>query len=210
MSNSTSQTGQSGQNSFESLLPDESATISLGNAIANAVLELHRRGALPGQALVIYLVGDLGAGKTTMSRGIVRGLGHSGAVKSPTFTLVEPYALSPCAVYHFDLYRISDAEEFEYIGVDNYFNQHNAVCLLEWPERGEGIVPLPDLTIMLGDSPTLSSSQEHDLNEAMGQRSLRLIAQGSVGMRLLEAIVLQCKAGGPLLQTGAARENRPA
>ncbi|MEJ2059059.1 MAG: tRNA (adenosine(37)-N6)-threonylcarbamoyltransferase complex ATPase subunit type 1 TsaE [Gammaproteobacteria bacterium] len=119
-------------------LPDETAQLELGAALARYC---------PAGALVT-LRGDLGAGKTTLVRGFLREYGYRGAVKSPTYTLVEPYEFSGIAVYHFDLYRLSSPLELEEMGLRDYFDS-NAICLVEWPERAGKALPEADVQVVL-------------------------------------------------------------
>ncbi len=119
-------------------LPDEASTQRLGEALAPALQ--------PGT--VVFLEGDLGAGKTTLSRALIRALGHAGPVKSPTYSLVEVYVISSLYLYHFDFYRFESPEEFLDAGFDEYFNDAS-VCLVEWPERAQGCLPPADLRLRL-------------------------------------------------------------
>ena len=119
-------------------LPDEEATLALGHALA--------AGAQPGR--VVHLIGDLGAGKTTLARGFLRGLGYAGRVKSPTYTLVEPYTVSSLHLYHFDFYRLKNEAEWLSSGFREYFDPHS-LCLVEWPERAGASLPPPDLAVTL-------------------------------------------------------------
>ena len=143
-------------------LKDENETVSLGGALSAALL--------PGT--VIFLEGDLGAGKTTLTRGVLRAQGHEGAVKSPTYTLCEPYLLSSGQqFYHFDLYRLSDPEELEYLGFRDYLAS-NAILFIEWPSRGEGWLPTADLTV--------------SLSEVRGGREVSLTANTEKGELILD------------------------
>jgi tRNA threonylcarbamoyladenosine biosynthesis protein TsaE len=144
-------------------LPDESATLALGAAVGHA-LE-------PG--LVIYLTGELGAGKTTLARGLLRALGHPGAVKSPTYTLVEVYDVSRLHLHHFDFYRFRDPQEWTDAGFRESFNGRT-VCLIEWPEKAAGQLPPADLRIALG---LLASGRSAELtsNTPSGRKCLARI-----------------------------------
>jgi len=99
--------------------------------------------------LIIHLQGDLGSGKTTFARGFINKLGHSGNVKSPTFTLVETYELELAHLYHFDLYRLRDPLELEYIGIRELVGELDVICLIEWPERGGSELSIADIVISL-------------------------------------------------------------
>lgn len=125
---------------------DETQLLEFGHKLAQ-FFQAHLAQA-PNASLVIYLNGELGAGKTTLTRSIVRAFGHTGNVKSPTYTLVEEYHLSPYSLYHFDLYRLSSPEELEFMGIRDYFRPQT-VCLVEWASRGEGEIPPADLLIQL-------------------------------------------------------------
>jgi len=149
------------------ILADEVATIAMGKRIADLVKSELQQG------ITVYLNGDLGAGKTTLTRGFVRGMGHIGNVKSPTYTLVEPYDLAEWQVYHFDLYRLADPEELEYMGIRDYFNERSC-SFIEWPEKGTGMIAAPDMVI--------------DLAYSGEQRSMTIQADTVIGQKLLLAL----------------------
>ena len=144
----------------EILLDSAVATERLGARLAEALK--------PG--CIIYLHGELGAGKTTLARGLLHGLGHGGTVKSPTYTLVEPYQIGQWRLFHWDLYRLADPEELEFLGLRDQLDGE-AVLLIEWPERGRGELPVADLEI------TLDYADEG--------RNSRLEARSPVGQALL-------------------------
>lgn len=149
-------------------LADEAATLNFGAVMAQAM-----------QAnLTIYLHGDLGAGKTTLVRGLLHALGHAGKVKSPTYTLVEPYELSDFTLYHFDLYRFNDEEEWDAAGFRDYFNAQS-VCLIEWPEKAENVLPMPDMNVnfTIKDSGRVINVSAHSL---LGQQCLKAMKLGVI------------------------------
>lgn len=141
-------------------LADAAATERVGAALARAL----------SGGLVVTLAGDLGTGKTTLVRGLLREAGWTGPVKSPTYTLVEYYELSSLYLYHFDFYRFADPEEWETAGLAEYFRRDTA-CIVEWPERVQSLLPLPDLSIVLahaGDGRDLYAAS----HSAAGDRCL--------------------------------------
>lgn len=142
-------------------LADEAATQALGQALAEIC-------SVP---LVIHLSGELGAGKTTLCRSLIQSLGHSGPVKSPTYTLVETYELADRAMAHFDLYRLADPDEFGFLGADEFFDGNHTV-LIEWPEKGGDELPECDILITLSRTPVQGRQVVLAANTERGQRSL--------------------------------------
>ncbi len=148
---------------YEVELADERQTVAAGERVGRC---------LQAPAL-IFLQGDLGAGKTTFCRGVLQACNYFGAVKSPTYTLVEPYELAEVTVYHFDLYRLGDPEELEYMGLRDYIGDHS-ICLIEWPQRGAGVLPSPDIQVNI-------AQQGHG-------RRLQLLAHSERGRRIITQI----------------------
>ena len=147
-------------------LDGEQAMVNYGHVIATAIAQANA-------PLLILLNGDLGAGKTTISRGILQSLGYCGAVKSPTYTLVEPYDLEIGKVFHFDLYRLIDPEELEHIGFSDYLSQAN-LCIIEWPENGGSYIPQADIKI--------------DISQYESGRKLTLTSNTDVGVQCLNQL----------------------
>jgi len=143
-------------------LADAVAMETLGAALAAQVE--------PGTRL--FLQGELGTGKTTLARGFLKQLGHSGRVKSPSFALIEAYELAPFSVFHFDLYRMRSPAELESIGFRDYFDREG-ICLIEWPERGGALLGDPDLRIRLSVAPP----GRHVELESCSARGERLLAR---------------------------------
>jgi len=149
------------------ILDGPEATEAFGRKLAEALK------AAPAEGMCIYLHGDLGAGKTSLARGILRGYGHSGRVPSPTYTLVEPYNCDGRAIYHLDLYRLQNAAELEYLGIDE-LALPGAVLLIEWPGQGGPHLVPPDLEIFLAISGA--------------GRSCRMLPRSPAGTRVVAAL----------------------
>ena len=153
-------------------LPDEAATLALGALVA--------RGLQPG--LNIYLSGELGAGKTTFVRGLLRELGFEGRVKSPTYALVELYVISRLNLYHFDFYRFRDPEEWHEAGFRDLFSPSN-ICLVEWPEKARDLLPTADIHLtLIGVQTANSDSRQANLkaNSMRGQAVLTNLQHSSI------------------------------
>ena len=145
----------------------------LDSAAATEALGARLAGAL-ATGCILHLSGELGAGKTTLARGLLRGLGHRGTVKSPTFTLVEPYQLEGWRLFHWDLYRLTDPEELEFLGLRDQLDGE-AVLLIEWPERGRGELPAADLEVVL-DYADAGRRCRLEAHSAAGQTLLTVLA----------------------------------
>jgi tRNA threonylcarbamoyladenosine biosynthesis protein TsaE len=146
-------------------LPDEAATRALGAQLAWTLA--------PGMS--IHLSGDLGSGKTTLARGLIQALGLAGRVKSPSYTLVEPYEDSRLSLYHFDLFRFNDAAEWVDAGFRECFNERS-ICLVEWPERAAGLLPPPDVRIRLVAPPGSGRDATLDAQTERGRACLSALA----------------------------------
>jgi tRNA threonylcarbamoyladenosine biosynthesis protein TsaE len=150
------------------IIKDEQAMLKLGADFAAACTS----------PMIIYLEGFLGAGKTTLTRGFLQALGHKGAVKSPTYTLVEVYPYNPYEILHFDFYRIQDPDELEYMGIRDYFHE-NSIALIEWPELAVGKIPTPDIICQI---------------EIIGlKREIEFVAKTPLGDNVLKALLRQRK-----------------
>lgn len=165
---------------FEIYLKDEAATQQLGEVFAAYL-----------KSGIVYLQGDLGAGKTCFSQALIRAAGFSGRVKSPTYTLVEPYELSERNIYHFDLYRLQDEEELLFLGCDEYFaaalnttiSSASSLCLIEWPEKAAAILPLADIELRI----------EHTETSTLGRQAY-LLAKSLKGEKTLNAMQIELQS----------------
>jgi len=155
-------------NSLEFFLQNEAEQLKLAACIA----------AQTPAGTVIFLDGDLGTGKTTLVRGFLQSLGLKDNVKSPTYTLVEPYLINNQSIYHFDLYRLGTPDELEYAGGRDYFDG-DAICLIEWPDKAEGYLPVADLWVQLSYQNQAGEQGRHcviNANTPKGQRILQALS----------------------------------
>lgn len=162
-------------------LKDESATVLIATQLAQRLTKSITQSTMQSTMqsnFTLYLTGDLGAGKTSFARGFLRGLGYSGRVKSPTFTVVEPYQLNEMTVYHLDLYRLAHPEELEYLGLRDFFDS-NVILLIEWPERGSEYLPNADIKILL----------QHCQDPQQDGRQLHIEAASEVGQAVLTDVL---------------------
>lgn len=174
---------------FTKTVIGEEAMVELGEAIGSSLITASKENQT--NSALVFFEGDLGAGKTTLCRGILQAFGHHGAVKSPTYTLVESYELdadelstdklNAIQVHHFDLYRLGDPEELEFIGIRDYLHPGN-YCLVEWPNRGEGILPVPDLNISIG-----VAINDRDI-KTVG-RNINIVAEAEKGESFLSELI---------------------
>ena len=177
---------------FSKTVVGEEAMVELGKAIGSSLITTSQENQANSvinsviNSALVFFEGDLGAGKTTLCRGILQAFGHHGAVKSPTYTLVESYELTPgklttdklnaIQVHHFDLYRLGDPEELEFIGIRDYLQPGN-YCLIEWPNRGEGILPTPDLNISIDVAVNKRSEKINDQSEKTDEQDVKAIGR---------------------------------
>ena len=153
---------------FTQYIPDEGTMLRFGKKLAEVLVKQPK-----DNAIVLYFNGDLGAGKTTLSRGMIQGLGHSGNVKSPTYTLVEEYKIGGKIIYHFDLYRLADPEELEFMGIRDYFAE-NTICLIEWAKKGAGLLASADLLV--------------NIAYAENARNIELLAESETGRQIIQQL----------------------
>lgn len=199
---------------FSKTILGEDAMVRLGEALGQSLFSCGGLGAVPTEksieatsieampieirSALVFFEGDLGAGKTTLCRGILQAFGHHGAVKSPTYTLVESYVLESgsgelkaAQVHHFDLYRLGDPEELEFIGIRDYLEPGN-FCLVEWPNRGEGILPTPDLKVKIAVAASELAAEGLEIQtqeiQAVG-RDVRIVAETERGEFFLSQLI---------------------
>ena len=143
----------------EILTSDENQTLEAGSVFSRNLLEKNY-----SRSIIIFLEGNLGAGKTTFTKGVMRGLGYKELVKSPTYNLVEIHETENLKVFHFDLYRINDPHELTEIGIEEYLEEVNSKSIFEWPENAQALLPQPDYTIQI----------KHSENGLLDERNIRI------------------------------------